>query len=168
MISILNSISIVMFYPTRWTKLNHTCIYFKEFLNQLNLFYKYRMSIYACLMIQKKPTGKLIVSSCNFLQIWRRKSATVESVLSTVSLNVSFRRFLNDNNLVLRNDLIGRIMHIRLNDQNDVFFWNLHQHHSLYLALIYNGMANNMHKQVWRKTVPLKIKIFMWYMKRWS
>jgi hypothetical protein len=46
---------------------------------------------------------------------------TVESVLSTVPLNVSFRRFLNQNNLILWNDLVGRIMHMRLNDQDDVF-----------------------------------------------
>jgi hypothetical protein len=46
---------------------------------------------------------------------------TVESVLSTVSLNVSFCRFLNQNNLVLWNDLVGRVMHMRLNDHADVF-----------------------------------------------
>jgi hypothetical protein len=33
--------------------------------------------------------------------IIRRKSATVESVLSIVPLNVSFHRFLNQNNIVL-------------------------------------------------------------------
>jgi hypothetical protein len=46
----------------------------------------------------------------------RRKSATVDSVFSMVPLNVSFHRFLNDNNHVLWNDLVGRIMHVRLND----------------------------------------------------
>jgi hypothetical protein len=88
-----------------------------------------------------------------------------------VPLSVSFCRFLNDNNRVLWNDLVGRIMHIRLNDQNDVFSWNLHQHgqymiRSLYLTLINNGMTNNMHKQLWRLKVPLKIKKFMWYIKK--
>jgi hypothetical protein len=34
-------------------KLDHTCIYFKK-INKLNLLYKYRMSIYVCLMTQKK------------------------------------------------------------------------------------------------------------------
>jgi hypothetical protein len=76
----------------------------------------------------------------------RRKSTTVESVLSMVPLNVSFRKFLNDNNWLLWNNLVGIIMHVRLDDQNDVFSWNLHQHGqytvcSLYLALINNGMA---------------------------
>jgi hypothetical protein len=91
-----------------------------------------------------------------------KKSATVESVLRTVPLNASFRRFLNHNNQVLRNELVGKIMHVCLNDQTDLFSWNLHQHGqytvlSFYLALINNGMAN-MNKQLWRLKVPLKIK----------
>jgi hypothetical protein len=53
-------------------------------------------------------------------------------------------------------------MHVCLNDQTDLFSWNLHQHGqytvlSFYLALINNGMAN-MNKQLWRLKVPLKIK----------
>jgi hypothetical protein len=39
MISILNSVFTIIFYMTRWTKLDLTCICFKELLNQLNLFY---------------------------------------------------------------------------------------------------------------------------------
>jgi hypothetical protein len=50
----------------------------------------------------------------------------IESVLSIVPLNVSFRRFLSQNNLWLWNDLVRQIMHLWLNDQKDVFIWNLH------------------------------------------
>jgi hypothetical protein len=94
----------------------------------------------------------------------------VESILSTVPLNVSFHRFLHQNNLMLWNELVWRIIHVRLNDQVDVFLWNLHQNgkytiHSLYLALINNGITH-MNKQLWRLKVPLKIKIFMWYMEK--
>jgi hypothetical protein len=71
---------------------------------------------------------------------------TVEDVLSMVSLNVSFCMFLNQNNRRLWNELVGRIMHVRLNDQTDVFIWNLHQ----------NGQY----------TALMEIKIFMWYLKR--
>jgi hypothetical protein len=39
MISILNSIFTGVFYVTRRTKLDSTCICFKEFINQLNLLY---------------------------------------------------------------------------------------------------------------------------------
>jgi hypothetical protein len=61
-------------------------------------------------------------------------------------------------------------MDMELNDLNDVFIWNLHQHgqylvRSLYMALINNG-TTHMNKQIWRLTVPLKIKIFMWHMKK--
>jgi hypothetical protein len=94
----------------------------------------------------------------------------VESVLSTVPLNISFHRFLSQNNLRLWNDLVRRIMHVRLNDQKDVFTWNLHQNglytvRSLYLALINNG-TTCINKELWRVKVPLKIKIFIWYMKK--
>jgi hypothetical protein len=34
--------------------------------------------------------------------------------------------------------------------------------HSLYLALINNGITNR-NKELWQLKVPLKIKIFMWY-----
>jgi hypothetical protein len=37
--------------------------------------------------------------------------------------------------------------------------------HSLYLALINNG-TTHINKQLWRVKVPLKIKNFMWYMKK--
>jgi hypothetical protein len=61
-------------------------------------------------------------------------------------------------------------MHVKLNDQADVFVWNLHQNgqytvKSLYTILISNGVAH-MNKQLWNLKVPLKIKKFMWYMRK--
>jgi hypothetical protein len=61
-------------------------------------------------------------------------------------------------------------MDVELNDLYNVFIWNLHQHGqysvwSLYMALINNGMTH-MNKQIWWLRVSLKIKIFMWYMKK--
>jgi hypothetical protein len=106
--------------------------------------------------------------------IARRKSVIVESELSTVPLNVSFRGFLNQNNIILLNDLVRRVLHVRLNTQAntqaDVFIWNLHQNgqytvNSLYMALINNGVVH-MNKQLWKLRVSLKIKIFMWYMRK--
>jgi hypothetical protein len=38
MISILNFVITIVFNTTRWTKLDTTCIYFEEFLNQLNCY----------------------------------------------------------------------------------------------------------------------------------
>jgi hypothetical protein len=66
MILILNSVFIIVFYPSSWTKLDHNCIYFEEFLNQLNLLYKYRMGIYAS-VIDKKIIGSANYSILNFM-----------------------------------------------------------------------------------------------------
>jgi hypothetical protein len=90
---------------------------------------------------------------------------TVENVLSSVPLNVSFRRFLNQNNLLLWNQLIGKIMHVRLNDQADVFVWNLHQNGQytvkfLYTVFISNGVGH-INRQLRNLKVPLKIKKIM-------
>jgi hypothetical protein len=67
---------------------------------------------------------------------------------------------------VLWHNHVNRIMDVRLNNNADLVCWNLHQHgkfsiHSMYLALINNGMVirNNI---IWRLKIPLKIKIFMW------
>ena len=61
-------------------------------------------------------------------------------------------------------------MHIQLIDENDTCRWNLHQNglfsaHSMYLALINNGHIER-NKYLWSLKMPLKIKIFMWYMSR--
>jgi hypothetical protein len=74
------------------------------------------------------------------------------------------------NNLILWYSLVQRIRHVRLNTNNDVFWWNLHQHgkfsvHSMYLTLITNGsiIRNTL---IWRLKIPLKIKICMWYLQK--
>jgi hypothetical protein len=102
--------------------------------------------------------------------ITRRKSDTVDKVLSGLPLNVSFRIQLMGNNLVLWYNVVHKIMAVRLNNDRDVFIWNLHQHgkfyvHSMYLALINNGsvIRNTL---IWKFKIPLKIKIFMWYLQK--
>jgi hypothetical protein len=57
-------------------------------------------------------------------------------------------------------------MGVRLNNNEDVFRWKLHQHgqysiHSLYLALINNGRVER-NKTLWRLKIPLKkIMLYM-------
>jgi hypothetical protein len=99
--------------------------------------------------------------------IVRRKSDTVASVLCIIPLNISFRRYLTGNILLLWNNLAQRIVLTQLRDAEDVFEWNLRQSdqfyvHSMYLALINNGFVD-MNKRMWKVRIPLKIKIFMWY-----
>jgi hypothetical protein len=69
---------------------------------------------------------------------------------------------------VLWQNLVNRIMEVHLNNNADLFHWNLYQHgnfsvHSMYLALINNitVIRNNI---IWMLKILLKIKIFMWYM----
>jgi hypothetical protein len=77
MIFILNFVFTVVFYLMRWTKLDYTYICF-DFLNQINLLYKYRISIYTCLMTQKKLLEKLKISSHNFFQIWMSYACKID------------------------------------------------------------------------------------------
>jgi hypothetical protein len=78
--------------------------------------------------------------------IVRRKSDTIAKVLIAAPLSISFRRYLSGNNLILWNNLIGRIALVQLVDTEDVFQWDLYQSgqfsiHSMYLALINNGLV---------------------------
>jgi hypothetical protein len=86
--------------------------------------------------------------------IVRRKSDTVAHVLSATPLNISFRRYLTGNNLVLWNNLVVRIALVQLADSNDIFRWNLYQNgqfsiHSMYQALINNGFVDT-NRKMWR------------------
>jgi hypothetical protein len=72
------------------------------------------------------------------------------------------------NNLVMWHNLVHRIMQVRLNNQNDVFRWNLHQNgnfsvHTMYLALISNG-AVIRRNLIWKLKILLELKILMWYL----
>jgi hypothetical protein len=78
--------------------------------------------------------------------IVRRKSDTIAKVLIAAPLSISFRRYLSGNNLILWNNLIGRIALVQLVDTEDVFQWDLYQSgqfsiHSMYLTLINNGLV---------------------------
>jgi hypothetical protein len=59
--------------------------------------------------------------------IARKRSDTIEKVLSVMPLKISFRKYLTWNNLLTWNSLVSRIMHVQFNNNEDVFKWNLHQ-----------------------------------------
>jgi hypothetical protein len=99
-----------------------------------------------------------------------RMSDTVEKVLSGLPLNVSFHRQLTGNNIFLWYNLVHKIMHVHLNNNRDVFIWNLHQHgkfsvYSMYLALINNGLVIR-NTLIGKLKIQLKIKKLMWYMQK--
>jgi hypothetical protein len=58
--------------------------------------------------------------------IVRRKSDTIANVFCGVRLNISFRRYLRGNNLILWNEVVLRVMYVQLNNSHDMFRWNLY------------------------------------------
>ena len=102
--------------------------------------------------------------------IVRDPHATVEKAMATQPLNISFRRALMDNKLVEWQDLVAQIAHVNLVDGTDTFRWNLtksglYSVRSLYLHLI-NTQPPFQHKMIWKLKIPLKIKIFLWFLER--
>jgi hypothetical protein len=94
----------------------------------------------------------------------------VAVVLSTQPSNVSWRRDLRGDKLVLWNNLLSHLTPVILSHKEDDFIWNLDQEgefsvKSHYLGLIHQNVPN-LNKQLWRLKAPTKIKIFLWYIWR--
>ena len=100
--------------------------------------------------------------------IVRDPHVTVAKVMATQPLNISFRRALVDNKLVEWQDLVAQIDHVNLVDGSDTFRWTLTKSglytvRSWYLHLI-DTQPPFRHKFIWKLKIPLKIKIFLWYL----
>jgi hypothetical protein len=98
------------------------------------------------------------------------KQDTVAEVLSTSPPNFSWSRDLIGQNLAAWNELIPRIANIVLCHERDEFKWNLHPNgkfsvKSHYLAMIHADVPK-LNKDLWKLKAPLKIKIFMWYLRQ--
>ena len=102
--------------------------------------------------------------------IARQPHTSVASVLSSEPLNISFRRALVDEKLQEWLDLVAKITNFNLVEGRDHFRWNLHNDgiftvRSMYLHEM-NQHAPFRHKLIWKLKIPLKIKIFFWYLQR--
>jgi hypothetical protein len=78
----------------------------------------------------------------------RRKNATVAEIFSSRPLNVSFRRNLVAENLQSWQNLVMRLINIRLTDRPDIFMWSLNfsgqfSVNSIYQALIDTNVVLN-------------------------
>jgi hypothetical protein len=101
--------------------------------------------------------------------IARRKDITVAEVLSSNPLNISFRRALMGNNLRDWNRIVATVVDVNLNQQQDKFIWALAANgifsvRSMYAFLINNGIR--VSQGIWKAKLPMKIKVFMWYLKK--
>jgi len=101
--------------------------------------------------------------------IVRRKQDTIATVLSSPELNISFRRNLVGVNLLNWNRIAASVQQINLLQERDVFVWGFKASgfftvKSMYAALINNGVR--VSQDIWQTKLPMKLKVFMWYLKR--
>ena len=100
----------------------------------------------------------------------RDRHATVSKVLATSPLNISFHRALVDNKLLEWLKLVAQISNVELVDGSNYFRWNLTKSRlfsvrSLYLHLI-DTPPPFLHRKLSKIKIPLKIKIFLWFLQR--
>ena len=102
--------------------------------------------------------------------IVRRRNQTVASALGSIPLNISFRRALVGDKLGLWHELVSKVMNIVLTDANDYFKWTLTQNSFFAVKSMYRDLmlTNSLpcNSLVWKIKVPLKIKIFLWYLQK--
>jgi hypothetical protein len=103
--------------------------------------------------------------------IARHKGDTIAKVMASSPPDISFRRSLLGNRLTSWNALLQRLASIQLEPGPDEFRWNLHENglfsvHSMYNALTQPVVPIDNNKKIWKMKIPLKIKIFAWYLRR--
>jgi hypothetical protein len=102
--------------------------------------------------------------------IAQRKNVTVASVMSHIPLNIGFRQVLTGSRGARWLHLVRRLMGITLTDQPDNFVWKLTKSGSFSVKSLYLDHLNDhtrfLRKYIWKIKVPLKIRIFMWFLYR--
>jgi hypothetical protein len=98
------------------------------------------------------------------------KNITVASVFGSNPINLRFRRSLIGNNREVWFHLVERLMRVQILDEPDRFIWALtptgvYSTKSYYAELL-NGHTQYLRKYLWKMKVPLKIRIFLWFLHR--
>jgi hypothetical protein len=98
----------------------------------------------------------------------KKKSVSVAQVLSTTPLNVSFRRALVGVNWDNWCKLVGSVLDVNLSNRRDTFVWTASKKFSvrdLYDNLVLTS-GTPVECGAWKAKLSLKIKIFLWYLKK--
>jgi hypothetical protein len=115
------------------------------------------------LWIGREP---LMTKFPSLYNIVTKKNASMSQVLNTIPLNVSFRRALVGDNWAKWLQLVESIINVRLGEQTDSFIWT--KSTSFSVKTMHNdlvvGNASHLNMDAWKAKVPLKIKIFLWYL----
>jgi hypothetical protein len=103
--------------------------------------------------------------------IVRHKHDTIQKVMETSPPSVTFRRDLNGPRLNSWNELMQRLASVQLRQGTDEFRWNLTKNGvfsvgSMYSALIEPIQPVPNYKSIWKMKIPLKTKVFAWYLRR--
>jgi hypothetical protein len=97
----------------------------------------------------------------------RKKNMSVAQVLGTTPLNVSFRRALIGVNWDNWLCLVRSVLEVNLNNLRDSFRWTTSKKFSV--KDMYNDLVLRSGTPVncwaWKVKIPLKIKMFIWYLK---
>jgi hypothetical protein len=100
--------------------------------------------------------------------IVRTKNILVADVLNQTLLNIRFNRVLIGDKWDAWIHLVSRLMNVNLNDEPDRFKWNLTTTGIFTVKSVYadimNGHTVFLKKYLWKIKVPLKIRIFMWFL----
>jgi hypothetical protein len=105
----------------------------------------------------------------NIFNIARKKSAIVSDVLQTNPYNASFRRALLGVKLHEWQSLVARLVNISLVDGQDNFIWVLQKSGLFTVKSMYEHLINSgtkVSQEIWYMKIHLKIKVFMYYLKR--
>jgi hypothetical protein len=119
------------------------------------------------------PCSVLKAEAKTYVQKGFRKHllcVVVAKVFSSSPLLLSWKHDLIGPKLTAWNVLLPRIANMRLTQEQDVFRWNLDPNgqfsvKSHYSALIHQDVPS-LNKIIWKTKTPLKINIFMWYLRR--
>ena len=97
------------------------------------------------------------------IRIW-----LVADALANSLVHIEFKRNLTGNKWNAWLHMLQRLMAHPLTNEEDSFVWKLTSTGSFTVKSLYeellNGHTVNLRKQIWKLKVPLKIKIFMWFL----
>jgi hypothetical protein len=102
--------------------------------------------------------------------IVNNKNKRVAEVMANNPLQITFKRILRGERWETWLDLVSRLMNIQLSDESDKFSWSLTSSGKFTVKSLYadymNGHTVFLKKYIWKLKVPLKIRIFMWFLHR--
>ena len=104
--------------------------------------------------------------------IAHHKSDTLAKVMATSPPDVSFRRSLFGPRQTSWNVLLQRLASVHLTQGSDEFRWNLKENDKFSVDYMYKAFiqpdvpVDNNNNKIWNMKIPLKTKVFAWYLRR--